>query len=53
MYCSGPPDGLFLVKMKDALKIISDNAASAEKPVIIRMMVRSPYRYIFLILLPF
>ena len=39
-HLSGPPDGLFLEKMKEGLKTINDNAASAEKPVIIRMMVR-------------
>lgn len=35
----GPPDGVFFDKIKEALKVISDNNADAEKPVIIRIML--------------
>lgn len=34
----GPPDGVFLEKMKQALQMISYKASKAEEPVIIRMM---------------
>jgi len=34
----GPPDGLFLEKMKEALKTIYDNAEGSDKKVTIRMM---------------
>jgi len=35
----GPPDGLFTEKMREALKIISETAKDAEKPIIIRVSV--------------
>lgn len=34
----GPPDGEFMVELKKALKIVSDNAQGKDKPVVIRMM---------------
>lgn len=34
----GPPDGLFMDKLKSALKNVSDAAQDKESPVIIRMM---------------
>jgi len=34
----GPPDGVFLTKIKEALATICETAKSSEKPIVIRMM---------------
>ncbi len=35
----GPPDGLFMTKFQEALKVIAENATNSPKPVIIRFLM--------------